>query len=372
MIVPNSYPSYVSRRYLIDYTCAFLLLMNFISTQAICAALVSNTELLEETAEIEQLLRDGDSRAMLKPRTGAGTSVYVHLYLRTEADVDGNDPYELRGAILPDNSATSPLGEVFSYNLARALGVEEISAPAAHLQLAGRGFQEFRRILQNESFRKGSHKENNRQDLLEKIRDGRSISYVFKPWDSKPFSVDELVTSNRLNERHPIARSIKADQPQPGNDSIQLEAQNDSRSAAVDFARQLSAIMVIDMLTGQWDRFSGGNLEAVVDDGKTTLVAYDNGGTFSWSEKRFQNYKTYVTRFDKDVAARVLAMNDFLSDRSSEFLGFTSEDDFKREMGMDKSRVSWSKFKVRLSEVASHISDCLERYGPDKAYFQRP
>jgi hypothetical protein len=66
---------------------------------------------------------------------------------------------------------------------------------------------------------------------------------------------------------------------------------------------------------GQWDRWSGGNVEATSDGSRVYFVARDNGGANMSGPGTFAKYSRIVTRFDRTQIQRVERLVQLLSDR---------------------------------------------------------
>ncbi len=131
----------------------------------------------------------------------------------------------------------------------------------------------------------------------------------------------------------------------------------------------LSTMFVVDALTEQFDRFSGGNIQAIrKSDGIHHLVAYDNGGAGipKWSPKYVTRYLSWTSRFDPQVAQAVVDMNRFVNGRSPRFLHFTQPEDFLRALGLRKFTAS---FKTHLNAVAQHIELLRSRHR-DEIFFR--
>ncbi len=256
------------------------------------------------------------------------------------------------GAILPENSATVIQGEDFSFQIGRLLGHPELEGPAKLYSLSGASLARFKKFLQNESY--AGEKEKNRQTVLSRIeKSNGSLATVVKVWGDKPFDYDDACKGNRLNMNDVIARFLSQSNSQPSDKIVSLKGVPGSARES-DLARQLSTIMVIDALSGQWDRFSGGNLQAISKVGVTQFIALDNGGTFS-GDGWLKNYTSFLTRFDREVADRLAELNDFLTGKSTSFQGFTSEADLQRAMSMNGAPKNWALFKGKLTGLVSHI-----------------
>lgn len=288
------------------------------------------------------------SDVTLSMSTG-GTSVYAVV------SVSGRPI----GAVIPENSATRIPGEIMAFHLSRALGVSHLYQPGVRYFLTGANLQAFRAIVPDTPFVGKKNKEINRKAVLEQIRkQPQGIDTVFKLFGTKPKDYDALVQSNRINEAHvlkggtgPFAAFLKCQGPRPS--ATARLTLNGGTGVELELARQLSSIFLIDALTQQWDRFSGGNLQTVTEQGEVRFFAADNGGTWEgtgWTQK----FLNIVSRFDPGVADRILEMDRFFRE-GGEFLGLRSPEEFARAMGVENYPKAMSRFRASLELVAAHV-----------------
>jgi hypothetical protein len=124
----------------------------------------------------------------------------------------------------------------------------------------------------------------------------------------------------------------------------------------------------MDMLLGQWDRFWN-NLEAAGDrNGRLKLVARDNGGATLDDWEGHATYNTWVSRFDRDLIARLTALNGFLKGETKEFAGYASVDAWKKAVGF-RVPASYDVFAKKLSTlIDKRVPALVKTYG-DKTFF---
>ncbi len=200
---------------------------------------------------------------------------------------------------------------------------------------------------------------------------------VLKLFDQRPLEIDVNMTKREnLNldykfsgSSHSVGELLSCTGPHPTSDVVSITISGGKgvptkgTGREVDFMRELSNIFIVDILTGQWDRFSGGNLEAIflapVDrpnsDQNIHLVAFDNGGT--WSSGSAKKYFSFTTRFDKIVADKVLKLNSDL--KSGEF-----EAQLRSQLDFSSSKFDgkWSKFKSNLRALVNHLQSYQNCY----------
>lgn len=282
-----------------------------------------------------------------------GTSVYAVVSQNGKAI----------GAVLPENSATKISGEVISYNLARIVGAASIYQPGVYMGLSGSNLKAFEAMIPKTPYREAKfrQKEENRKAILARIaKNPGGIDAIYKSWDSKPIDYDALVNwrANQISTDHVLKGGTRSVTSMltcrgafPSQNQVTLGA---GKNTEMELVRQLSTIFLIDALTQQWDRFSGGNLQYVVRGGKADFVAFDNGGTWGGT-KWTQKYLNIVTRFDKRVAQEFLDLNAFVNQGSGSYLGMTQESELMAVLGIEKLPAMYPKFKESLKMVAQHI-----------------
>jgi len=181
------------------------------------------------------------------------------------------------------------------------------------------------------------------------------------------FDLDSMVSGNRFVSGSTLGENIQASNPIPSNNPVSLRGVPGSESE-LTLSKQLSTIFLLDALVGQWDRFSGGNLQAYsFPNGRAQLVALDNGGgSIDGSDAWLTRYLGYTSRFERDVANQILALNDFVNGRGGSFLGFSSRGELLNELGLSAS--AQPHFARKLRKVAEHIEDSVAQHGT-RAYF---
>ena len=179
-----------------------------------------------------------------------------------------------------------------------------------------------------------------------------------------------------FDNRDAIAKMIRADQPQPSSVEVlelpDFERENNEINTATeqDLAEELSQIMVLDMLTGQVDRFTGGNLEARFDKsednpqiGKLHFLMRDNGSALlaevAVEDEAFQQYLSIVTRFDKKQIERVQLLSTLLEQ---------SPEDVRKLLRMESDI---SQLIERTRAVLEHVNTQIQKYGEDAVFFKK-
>ena len=304
--------------------------------------------------EVEEGLANGDAHFGFQMK-----KMHVHAkVLRDE---------EVVGAFRTETSSTCVDGEIASFTIARVLGCGELFQPVAPIELRGKGLATFRHLMETSRF--PEFKEPDRLQVLEEIRqnpDGlRGGFRQATPLNAEKYhgiEASSLPPNGRLNEQDRVAVFLKCGAPQPGAGAIKLQ-HLDCRAPAVSLARELSNILLVDALAGEWDRFSGGNLHVVVTGGCAHFLAVDNGGSgFEDDQGNLGRFRQTVTRFDRRTVERLFALEEFLAAEKNGkpavqpggFLGFSDGQSLAAAMFI-RTPADWEVFGRRVGEVARHV-----------------
>ncbi len=264
---------------------------------------------------------------------------------------------EVVGRFRPESAGTSVRAEITSFNIARGLGCGELFQPAVEIELRGKGLTTFHRMLETATF--PEYKEDERREILQAIDDNpEGLSGAYKP--IPPVNAMKYRGAERpddppngaLDTGDIIARHLRHDAPQPGREPVALP-HTGLRASPARLARDLSDILLVDALAGQWDRFSGNNLHIVPTADGARLMAIDNGGADPINDQGYlDKFCQWVTRFDEPVVQHLWALDAFLKKRGR-FRGFTDERALETALGFDDAQ-EWKAFKERVHRVAAH------------------
>jgi len=280
----------------------------------------STVSAAELSSELQTIPRDAEfTKLMPKLNLNAEDIRLAYKDGGTSVGLKIDQGGEKLGKWLPSNSAGNPESQVVSYELGRFLGMSELVVPSAYYKLDGTGLSSFEKFLQGARERNRWRRENRDRNLGAILQSPSGLMGVFTPY-LKPKS-EEVVglanpSANTISSKDPIARFIRADGPVPSaSRRMSLRGIQGGSESELELARQFSEIMVLDILTGQWDRWSGGNVEATTDGSRVYFVARDNGGANMRGPGTFSKYSRIVTRFDRAQIQRVERLVQFLSDR---------------------------------------------------------
>lgn len=280
------------------------------------------------------------------------------------------------------NGSAKAEGQVVTYYLGRFLNMSKLVAPSAYYNVGGEALETFKAMLEEDqavppevSKWKVVNRDNVLAEAIAHIDAGTS-QFGSLTVKKRKFKADNLVDwrNNETKREHPLFKFIRAGEEAPSKDTVFDLEEFYPREGEVNtaterqLAKDLSKIMVLDMLTGQWDRFSGGNIEARFDKskenpliGRLRFYVRDNGGSAmdyrDTTHEEFTKYLSVVTRFDKKQVER-LKLLDALLDSNPNLVKETLR------MMSDTSLLS-----ERLKATLIHIEEQVALYGEDKAYF---
>lgn len=313
--------------------------------------------------------------------SSGGSSIYLALKI---PNADGSS---IRGAFLTTNEATNPETEMAAYQTGRLIGRSELFGPGKYKTAGPQFTARFKHIVESNNYSKykgakprnynlanDTLKEKNRVLVLNQINSNpQALDGIFKLWTAiKPTDCDQLVLNNRLVSNTQIASFIKADGRAPTNAMMTLPCSKGVPQSQLVLAKQLSTIFLVDAITGQYDRFSGGNLQILIDKNKNLIqfAAMDNGGaSLSESDKHTTDvYLPLVSRFEKSVVDELRRLDLFLSGKSASYLNFTRPEDLMAAVGI-KPRTQ-SHFRKKLGKVLAHIAAIENKFGAGRVYFQ--
>ena len=281
------------------------------------------------------------------------------------------------GTFAPYNSSSDPEAEVVSYRLARFLGVSGIYNPVGYYQLGPLAAGRFKALLRKHSESDPDRAANYARIAGQLNANPKSIFGIYRsrPRGNK-YVVNSLGTGGQFNMGHALSAVIQAYGPMPSDRLVSFPGVKGRRAEYAipsekqsELARQLSTIMVIDQLIGQWDRFWR-NLEATGDEnGRLQLLARDNGGAnmddgWEW----FPLYDKWVSRYDREMMKKLQDLNAFLQGRNPSFAGYADVEAWKTAAGFRKAS-SYRTFKRKLDLLAGKRLVALEKKYGSRTYF---
>ncbi len=280
-------------------------------------------------------------------------------------------------SFVPTNPSSIPEAEVVAYRLSRFLGISRLFYPVDYYQLGPKATATFAAMVKATPETAKDRAENRGMVLAELKANPNSILGIYRQRPkTKMFTASALGSEGKLDQTTGLSQEIKATGRMPDERKIPLAGIKGGQAGfpdvpteqRVELARQLSTIFVMDMLLGQWDRFWN-NLEASGDqNGRLKLISRDNGGATLDDWEGHDTYNRWVSRFDRELIARLTALNAFLKGETKEFAGFASVDAWKQAAGF-RVPASFDVFAKKLSMlIDKRVPALVKAYG-DKAFF---
>ena len=271
------------------------------------------------------------------------------------------------GKWLPPNAAANTEAQVVAHKLAQFLHMSELVVPAGYHVARSRTLAAFEQMIENANERNKLRIENKAKLLQMLANNSSQMLGVYTP-DLPVDSMEVLdsVSGNTLVSSHPLARFIQADDVMPSAQrTMSLKGVRPKTGPApvateLELARQFSKLMVLDVLCGQWDRFSGGNLEATwtADTKRLYMFSRDNGGASMVGVKNVNKYLGLVSRFDRAQVQRL--------QRLLQILQGPGAGELVRTLQMKSDPKSLA---ARAQMVLSHVNASVANYGEDRAFF---
>jgi hypothetical protein len=294
--------------------------------------------------------------------------------------IDPTDPkgYKSRGSFVPRNSSANPDVEAAAFNLAVILGFDRNYRFAAKYSLGPTAKSAFKALLLATNFSSASRKANKNRILLAMESAPRLPGVLKAKKDDSTVALDAMAApkagpNGGPSSSHPIMRFLQASNPQPVAGK-ELTLRSGYTGDELELVREYSVIMLIDALTQQWDRYSGGNITIRKDaDGKAHFYATDNGGAdFSsqWSSRNVD----WFSRYDRTAIAKLTELRDFLDQPEKGLLGYKDAENFVVDLGLDiemKPAAYLALLRRNIAKVLDRVRQNEQQFG-DGVFLPQP
>jgi len=346
------------------------------------AALMKGTEWREATLATLDL--SSGAWSFKAPKGYEGTTTWVKV-----KDAGGENV----AAFKPTNGNTYHRGEVFTWRMAQLLGIEPLFPVTVLTTLDKRGCDKLVASLKKVKYK--GPKELNRKRIIRGCRDGE-LEGALKEW-VHGFQFFGAIGKVKKLKAHPIHRHLtrKGARPEKGKNVRVTQktryykpdrCSKGTYKGIIDqdlLARDLSDLLVMDVLNANEDRFPGANVEfksisgdvkepknCVFDFGRSRLFSLDNGGTFkgaahrSWSDLT-KNLK--LSRFNRRTYLRLKALRGFVRGERdaptfARRFGISNSDELSRFLAMDKpdghrnrKEPPFRLFKMNLKKIVEYM-----------------
>lgn len=293
-------------------------------------------------------------------------------------DAEDEKGYKSFGSFVTVNEAANPNVEIASFNLAAIVGADSFYRPTIRYELGTRAKEEFKNLLLATPI-KGSMRNKNKENILIAIEKSEPLLGCVKA-KKEDFSValDSMIDTNwrgivSINSKLPVVKFIQAGNAQPKTgDPITLKT--GYTGDALQLAREFSIMLTIDVVFGQYDRLSGGNIVITKDENQIAhFYATDNGGAYVVdSIPNAKKTASMFNRYDKKTIQKLRELNAFLQDPSKGFLGYTDAEKFVIDLGLyfERSPKRYiNALKDNLAILLTRVKESESRHGTG-AYFE--
>lgn len=301
-----------------------------------------------------------------------------------------------RGALKLPSPVSNYLGEIATHKIARFLGITIFPA-TVYKALDRATAKKLEKILQAKSYntkrtdhhKRGiENKEKNRLEALRRLQSDETPDGCFKEWLVNIQFVSEIGTRKALGA-HKVMQYLKADGPPAPKGATVLKQctylmpEKGCFTGSIEWRRlteNVSDMMLVDALSGNLDRFPGGNIHMRSLDGNVQrtgknvyypsaeLLALDNGATFMGDSARnlddltgrrmasIRAERFAEGRYEKLLELRELARKDPAGTRERFFLR-----KFAHSSGVTIDMLN--QFAVNLDGVIEYMRRNAEQYG---------
>ena len=380
--------------YLMSWDSALAKLANLVKGDAKWAERAAHEPLLRE-AKLRSYDINNDVALTFKASKGyEGTSVWVKV-----KDSSGSNVAIFK----PTNGNTYHRGEVFTYQMAKLLGIEQIYPVTTLQTLDKSGCRKFVSALEKVKYK--GMKERNRVRLIKKCKRG-NLEGAVKEWVSGFQFFQAIGTSDKLKKHKVFHYLSKRSSQPPKNESVKARTvtkyykpdhcKRGTYKGTLDIgqlARDVSDLLIMDVLNANEDRFPGANVdfkslgksvesrECVFDFGPSRLFSLDNGGTFKGTYSN--GYVDFTkrlkpTRFVRRTYRRLKALDGFIKGERATPLflgpfGVKKVKDLSRYLALDKGdshKRRKNPFKLFTTNLR-YVLERLDRFADeDRAWFK--
>ena len=309
-----------------------------------------------------------DSSTYAFKELSGSTSINLKISKKDPSDPSG---FKSRGSFVARNSAANPNIEVASFHLAALLGYDRIYRPAVRYELGPKASASFKALIDRTTI-KGTQRLENKTRILEAMKAGPLKGCLKAKNPDSEFALEAMVNSSAApngapKSAHPIIASLQASNSQPKSGQSLLLARGYSGDA-LELAREYSVMMTIDSVMQQWDRYSGGNVLIQKDKaGKAHFYGGDNGGadiskTTGWTERNLN----WFSRYDRATIDKFEAINHFLKNPASGYLGYTSAEAFVMDLGLTSElapAVYVERLRRNIDLLLARVHEVEKKYG---------
>jgi len=294
--------------------------------------------------------------------------------------IDSQDEkgYKSLGTFVTENEAANPNTEVAYFQLALILKVDHMVRPSLRYQLSNNAKDEFKKLLEVTSFN-GKMRNENKARILKAINKDHDLYGCLKAKKSDSnIAFEYLVQESRftkklsLNKKYGFDRYLDAKETPPKKGD-RIELLKSYSGDAFELSRELSIMLTLDAVFGQYDRFSGGNVVIEKDSNENAhFVLTDNGGAYvTNSASMIEKTTRLFSRFDRFSIEQLKELQLFLKGEKSEYVGYSNPLKFIFDLGLvtNYSPEAYRKaLLLNLAQFLGHVDKNYKQFG-ESIYF---
>lgn len=288
------------------------------------------------------------------------------------------------GSFVTRNEAANPNTEIAYSRLAEMMGVDQLFRIAVPYKLKSVGVSIFQDLIENGLSNgkiHGKMRVDNAHNILGKMNSNpSSLLGCLKEKSGDTYAADVLANGTTPNSRHPLFADLQAKYPKPTNGNYNLG--NGYWTDRAKGAREYSILFTFDVIFGQWDRYSGGNITYKIVDGtkEVKLFSTDNGGADYWgnSVSWGQKQAGWFSRYDQTLINNLRVLDRFLSGemKSLTVAAFGKTYSDPRELMVDMGLYSeltpdqyLRAFTRHLQLLLNKVDENVDSYGEEAVFF---
>jgi hypothetical protein len=304
------------------------------------------------------------------------TSVNLKIHKIDPTDSKGVKSF---GTFMGLNDSGNPNTEIAYFQFAALLGIDKNYRPAMRYHLGSKAQEEFKKLMLATKLI-GKTRNLNKEFLLKEIAKNKILDGALKAKkDDTAMAFETATKTSRfskrlvLNSDYPFLKALSASEAQPRKgekNTILKDYVGDEYELSKVFSQQLT----IDVVFGQYDRFSGGNIVIEKDqEGVAHFISSDNGGADVVVSKPIaEKVARMFSRYDRNIIAVIKDLNQFLKGEKPEFYGYTSPQTFVVDLGL-YYRFTPERYVKALIEntdaLLNAVNENQKKYG-EQIYFQ--
>jgi hypothetical protein len=314
---------------------------------------------------------DLENQEYVFPALGGHTSVTMKVRQTDPSKAKGKS----MGSFVPRNGAGNPNTGIAYFNTAAILGYDSYFRPGVRYEAGPRAVAALKALIAKSPI-KGKDRLENKNHILQFIAKGGPLKGYMKASNPDGVAFDAIVNSHAAPNgapvsNHPIIMDLQATNPKP-KAGTSLTLAKGFTGDALELAREYSVIMTLDVVLGQFDRYSGGNIMVINDDsGRAHIYAVDSdgaelGSSPSWSVRG----AGWFSRYDRKVIAQLNNMYAFLLKPSTGYLGYTNAEQLVTDLGLyfELPPATYvERLKRNLNVLLDRVAAVQAKYG-DSAY----